>query len=206
MCATNVALTESEIATLGAGHVMSASRDGSGSSACGASSRGRAFISGFEAFARMQHTSAEYWIVGGRSRGRSLKALAPSSESRPRPFSWRAAARRGAPDAPAVRCARAPEPSRIRWRGVRGSHGGWSASDLPRSRRARPAGHGRDWFQSSGAEASPGRFRTWRPRWTRSADHASARIAMGNAARIRVGENASTPACCENSSGAGTRR
>jgi glycosyltransferase involved in cell wall biosynthesis len=72
---TQVALTESEIATLGACDVPPASERIRFIS-IGRLVAWKGFHLGLQAFARTEHPTAEYWIVGGGPAERSLKALA----------------------------------------------------------------------------------------------------------------------------------
>ena len=72
---SQVALTESEIATLGACDVPPASERIRFIS-IGRLVAWKGFHLGLQAFARTEHPTAEYWIVGGGPAERSLKALA----------------------------------------------------------------------------------------------------------------------------------
>ena len=74
---SQVALTESEIATLGMCEPSTAP-DGIRFISIGRLVSWKGFHLGLQAFARTQHPDTEYWIVGAGPAGRSLKALAHS--------------------------------------------------------------------------------------------------------------------------------
>ena len=124
---SQVALTESEVATLECSPTPSWRRDDPVHQ-----HRPPHRMEGCSSRARGVRANAAHPAEVLDRRRRSTGAVAesacePARCRQPRPFSWPAAATRGPADRPAVRCARSSEPSRVRWRGVRGSDGRRSA-------------------------------------------------------------------------------